>query len=78
MRQGGISSNPKNSNKTLFEMRRAQRMHGQKIPGWIWLAAVSRLYFRLFLWQILGERAARKILDLGRRLLGQQPIWTRT
>jgi glycosyltransferase involved in cell wall biosynthesis len=78
MRQGGISSDPKGAIKSLFEARRAQRMHGQKLPGWIWLAAVTRVYLRLFLWQILGERAARKILDLGRRLLGQQPIWTRT
>lgn len=78
MRQGGISSDPKGAIKSLFEARRAQRIHGQKLPGWIWLAAVSRVYLRLFLWQILGERATRKLLDLGRRLLGRQPIWTRT
>jgi glycosyltransferase involved in cell wall biosynthesis len=78
MRQGGISSNPKSAIKSLFEMRRAQRMHGQKIPGWIWLAAVSRVYFRLFLWHIIGERAGRKVLDFLRSLLGQPPIWTRS
>lgn len=78
MRQGGLSSNPKNSIMALMETRHAQRMHGQTLPGWVWLSAFSRVYLRLILWRILGEKAARKVFDLGRRLMRQKPIWTGT
>ena len=78
MRQGGgISSIPANSLKVLRESRRAQRKNGQYFPGWIWLMAYVRLYIRLLLWKILGERLARKALDLGRRVMGLPPFWTK-
>lgn len=78
MRQGGLSSNPKNSIIALMETRNAQRMHGQKLPGLVWISAILRVYLRLILWRILGEKAARKVFDLGRHLMRQKPIWTRT
>lgn len=79
MRQGGgISSNPENSRVVLRESRRAQRMNGLRMPGRFWLMSVVRLYLRLLLWKILGERLARKALDLGRRMMGLPPYWTRT
>lgn len=78
MRQGGVSGDPKNSIVTLLEVRRAQRMHGQRFPGPVWLAAMARVYVRLMLWRVLGERATRKILDAGRRWRGMPPYWTQT
>lgn len=79
MRQGGgISSDPANSLVVLRESRRAQCKNGLRWPGLIWLMAAVRLYLRLLLWKILGERLARKTLDLGRRVMGLPPFWTRT
>jgi glycosyltransferase involved in cell wall biosynthesis len=79
MRQGGgISSEPGNSLVVLRESRRAQRKNGLRLPGRLWLMAAVRLYLRLLLWKILGERLARKALDLGRRVMGLPPFWTRT
>lgn len=79
MRQGGgISSDPLNSVAVLRESRRAQRKNGLRWPGIYWLMAAVRLYLRLLLWKILGERLARKTLDLGRRIMGLPPFWTRT
>ena len=78
MQQGGISSNPQNSLDQLREVRRAQRMHDLGLPGASWLMAMSRVYVRLLLGQLLGEKATRKVLDFGRHLLGLQAFWTRT
>lgn len=66
MMQGGISSNPANGVLAMLEIRRAQRLHGQRLPGWIWLTATSRVYVRLLLRRVLGEGLARKALDLYR------------
>lgn len=78
MRQGGISSNPEQSLTILREVRRAQIMHGQKVPGIIWIMAVVRVYVRLLLWRVLGEKLTRKSLDLGRRMMGLPAYWTKT
>jgi glycosyltransferase involved in cell wall biosynthesis len=78
MRQEGISSKPANTLLTMRELRRAQRMHGQPLPGWIWLMAMARVYIRLLLWNSIGEQATRKLLDLGRRMMGRPCYWTKT
>lgn len=78
VRQGGISSNPVSSLLVLRETRRAQRMHGQRFPSWCWFVAMMRVYVRLLLWRVLGERLARRTLDLGRELLGHPAYWTKT
>ena len=70
MRQGGVSSDPANAVEAMREIRMAQRMHGQHLPGPIWLAAMVRVYVRLFLWRLFGARAASKVLDFVRRLTG--------
>lgn len=67
MMQGGISSDPANSLLAMREMRRAQKMHGQRLPGWIWLAASARAYVRLLLWRMLGGKSANKVIDIYRR-----------
>ena len=70
MRQGGVSSDPANAVEAMREIRMAQRMHGQRLPGPIWLTAMVRVYARLFLWRLFGARAANKVLDCVRRLTG--------
>ena len=77
MRQGGISSNPANSLLAMQEMRRAQRMHGQRLPGWLWLKALARVYVRLLLCRLFGDRLARNILDVFRRIMKLPPYWTK-
>ena len=78
MRQGGISSKPENTLLAMQELRRAQRMHGQLLPGWIWFMAMVRVYIRLLLWHSIGEQATRNLIDLGRRMTGRQSYWTKT
>lgn len=79
MRQGGgISSSPENMLETLREFRRAQQIHGQGFPDRLWLLAMLRSYLRLILWNLLGEKLTRKILDLGRCIRGLPPFWTKT
>ncbi|MDG4476043.1 glycosyltransferase family 2 protein [Thiovibrio frasassiensis] len=77
MRQGGLSSNPSSSIQAMRDVRRAQKMHGQYFPGFFWLMAMMRVYVRLVLWDSIGERPTRKIFDLGRRIKGLPPYWTR-
>ena len=79
MRQGGgISSTPANAWVVLNETRQAQRKNGLHVPGPYWMLAVARLGVRSALWWLLGERATRQALDLGRRLQGLPPFWTKT
>lgn len=78
VRQGGISCNSGHSLIQLREVRRAQIKHGFYIPSVLWIIAVGRLLIRKALWNILGERTARKLLDLGRGILGFPKYWTKT
>ena len=78
MRQGGISNKPANTLQTMRELRRAQKIHGQSRPGWMWLMATTRVYVRLLLWNVMGEQTARKLLDLGRKVSGLPAYWTKT
>jgi len=78
MRQGGVSSDPANTLATMQELRRAQQIHNLERPGLIWTMAMVRVYIRLLLWKLLGERNTRKVLDLGRSILGKSPYWTKT
>jgi glycosyltransferase involved in cell wall biosynthesis len=78
MRQGGISSHPENSLLLLREARWAHCKHVSPIPSINWLMALCRVYIRIVLWQVIGEKNARKTLDMGRRIMGLPPHWTRT
>ncbi len=78
MRQGGISSKPEQSLTILREVRRAQKKHGQNLPGWLWLMALTRVYIRLLLWKVVGEKLTRKVLDFGRHMMGLPAYWTKT
>lgn len=68
MMQGGISSDPANSFMAMREMRRAQKMHGQRLPGWIWLSAMAKVYVKFLLWRLLGKGFAGNLLNFRRNL----------
>lgn len=78
VRQGGISSKPDSALLILSETRRAQRRHGQRFPPLFWVWSVIKVYVRLLLWRVFGERVARSALDLGRQMLNQPRHWTKT
>lgn len=78
VRQGGISSHPDAALLVLAEARRAQRMHGQRLPPLRWLLSMIKVYVRFALWHLCGERVARSTLDLGRKMLNQPKHWTKT
>lgn len=78
MQQGGISNNPKNTIKQLFEVRYAQKLHGYPRPGNQWLIAVFRAYLRMICWRLLGENITRKLMDFGRAIMGKPRFWTKT
>jgi glycosyltransferase involved in cell wall biosynthesis len=77
MRQGGVSSNPKNSTILLLEARRAQKLHGRRWPGLIWVSALVRSYIRKWLVVTLGGNLTSRLLDLYRRILGLPTYWTK-
>lgn len=77
MRQGGVSSKPEQTLIILDEVRRAQIIHGQKWPGVIFVLALIRIYIRLILWRVLGEKLTRIVLDFGRHLIGLPAYWTK-
>lgn len=75
-RLGGISTEAANYLPTLRETLRAQRMHGRFMPGKFLLKEMMKEYVRLFLWAVFGDRLARRLLDLRRRIKGLPPHWT--
>lgn len=70
MRQDGISSNPANGMLAMLEVRQAQKLHGQLLPGWGWLVLTARVYARLLLWRIFGGRLTTQVLERYRRMRG--------
>jgi glycosyltransferase involved in cell wall biosynthesis len=78
MRVGGISTDPINVNLMLKETRSASVRHGRKRVGIHWIVVVGKVKIRHLLWRLVGEGNARRILDLGRVLLGKRPVWSRT
>lgn len=78
MRQGGVSSQCKNSLTLLNEIRRAQFKNGLLNLNISWWLALLRVYVRIFLWKVLGEKIGRSLLDFGRKLMGKPAIWTKS
>ncbi|MCI0356543.1 MAG: hypothetical protein L0099_16145 [Acidobacteria bacterium] len=74
---GGGSSTQRNALKNLQIVRKAQRLNGIHFPGLLWYASAVRTLLRVALWQVLGERTAKRVLDWGRALLGKPAFWTR-
>jgi glycosyltransferase involved in cell wall biosynthesis len=77
-RIGGISTHGSNYFRTLREYSRAQRMHGRLLPGKVLLNVMATEFSRRLLWKVFGEKFARRLLDLRRRLKGLPPHWTKT
>ncbi|HTQ74980.1 MAG TPA: glycosyltransferase family 2 protein [Burkholderiales bacterium] len=77
MQYGGISSRPESTLVSLREMRAARLKHGLPALNVRYVAALLGVRLRLVLWRVAGERAARRILDWGRQLLGKPPFWTK-
>ena len=75
-RRGGVSSSSYLA--TLKDYWRAQRMHGRWMPGRHMLRILIREFLLWLLWKVLGDKYARKLLDLRRRIRGLPPHWTRT
>ena len=77
MQYGGISSRPESTLVSLREMRAARVKHGLPALNARYVAALLGVRMRVILWKVAGERAARRILDWGRRMMGKPPFWTK-
>jgi GT2 family glycosyltransferase len=77
MQMGGLSTNPENVDRMLRETRSAAIRHGRKHVGFHWIVVVGKVKIRHLLWRLVGEANARRLLDLGRILLGKRPVWSR-
>lgn len=77
MGHGGVSSDPAGSLQLMREFRRAQVMHGAARPSRRWLVAYTKAHLRVWLWRLLGNRAASYVFDLLRLTTGKKPYWTR-
>ena len=74
---GGGSSAPSNSLIVLKERKRAWKRNHLRGPRLLWYMAEIRILVRVVLWRILGEHIAKRLLDLGRAVMGKRPFWTR-
>jgi len=77
MRPGGLSSSPAGTIMGLRETHRALEKHGYQVSRLSQLMAWARLYLRLYITRCLGSRVAPAVLDMGRRLMGLPPYWTK-
>lgn len=77
MRQAGVSNQSSNSMLIMQEIRKAQRKNGLNNPGIYWYLALVRVYIRLFIWKVLGEKTTRRLLDIGRGVMGKPAHWTK-
>jgi glycosyltransferase involved in cell wall biosynthesis len=67
MQTGGISSRTKWIRLALKESRRAQRKHGFRYPGPLWIAAYLRALVRSAIASIIGQEKTDKVIDVLRR-----------
>lgn len=77
MGHGGVSTDPAGSLRLMREFRRAQLKNGVPLPGTRWLVAFAKARLRVWLWQLLGNRAAPYVFDLLRLASGKRSFWTR-
>ncbi len=78
MTVNGLSSTPQNMLRSLKEVRQAQKKNGISWLGPAYVSAYARAWIRDRLWGWVGETAARRFLDMGRRVMGKPPYWTKT
>lgn len=77
MQQGGISSRPASALISLREMVKARRKNKMSNCSFGLFVAFFRVYLRSILWSLLGERWTRSVLDMGRKIIGKAPYWTK-
>jgi glycosyltransferase involved in cell wall biosynthesis len=77
-RIGGVSTQSINFFRTHREYLRAQRLNIRLLPGKYLLNVMANEFLRRLLWKVFGEKSARKLLDLRRRIKGLPPFWTKT
>ena len=74
-RQGGISSVSANALRVNSEYRRAQKLNGLNFPGLMWISNQIKIYTYLFLFKLVNEKNAKKMLDLTRKIRKLPPYW---
>lgn len=75
---GGIGSNPKHS---ILSLKAAYRAHQEWLDGkngWAWWFQYVKVLARMLMWKLLGEAAARRLLDVVRAYAGKPKHWTLT
>ena len=77
MRQGGASTHVSNVLQVFHEYRKSQLKNGINIFGQVWVVSLIKVYLRIVLWRVLGEKNAKYIFDKGRSIFGIKPYWTK-
>jgi len=75
-RVGGLSSEPGNHTRTLWELRRAQVTHGILIPRPAWIVRLFAAWIRSALVNLFGHRRGHAIMDFLRALFGKKRHWS--
>lgn len=78
VRHGGVSTDPKNTLAAMYEIRRAQKKEGIKLPPWLWLITIGKVYTRIAFLKVFGERFTQRLLQLVRKCPGLSFKWTET
>ncbi|NGZ08123.1 MAG: glycosyltransferase [Nitrospira sp. LK70] len=77
-RLGGMSTDLGNKFRIYREVMYALRMHGRRFPSKRLLKMMVKDCLQLLLWEAIGDRMARKLLDLRRRFKGLPPYWKKS
>jgi glycosyltransferase involved in cell wall biosynthesis len=78
VRLGGVSTDPANILLAMRELRRAQKRQGIVFPTLLWSWTIVKVYLRLALTKMLGERVTKAVLRVVRRCPGLSLNWTET
>jgi len=70
MHPGGISSSPGLTILQWKEVRRAQVMHGQKIPSCFWIRSIGRARSRDWMRRVWGDEKSAQLVGAVRALFG--------
>lgn len=76
VRQGGVSNNPQNVLRAMYEIRRAQVRSGIVFPPLLWIITVTKVYLRSVLDYTLGHDRADRLLAVVRKCPGVTFNWT--
>lgn len=74
---GGVSTLPENNLLCLSEIKRARIINGSKGVSILWIMQWIGAMIRLAMWNVIGAKRSRFILDTIRKFRGLDPFWTR-